>query len=268
VTEAELKAIEERWSKATPGPLMSHAPADVQVLLAAVRQLQENVRNMATMSDAHVKMIYEYKERRDAELAAANARAYDWYLRYESLFAAGDDMTEDADNEIEILQDDLYAANKRAELAEGQKKYAYKLCDEMLALNEGTLKKAEEIEASLNETYTDENGTVWTRPTAWAYAAACKANDKNREANERAKSRVAKMRDALEKTKMLPAAQYLCKECSRRFIWHAALHCPYCAGELIDISYKGMPGWVSGGSGPIATGGIVDIQKAVIEGEK
>ncbi|MGE8688581.1 MAG: hypothetical protein ACN6PJ_15665 [Achromobacter sp.] len=29
-----------------------------------------------------------------------------------------------------------------------------------------------------DETYTDENGTVWTRPTAWAYAQVCKARDK------------------------------------------------------------------------------------------
>src|SRR5690606_21395452 len=29
-----------------------------------------------------------------------------------------------------------------------------------------------------DDTYTDENGTVWTRPTAWAYAQACKARDK------------------------------------------------------------------------------------------
>ena len=31
-----------------------------------------------------------------------------------------------------------------------------------------------ELEATLNETYTDDFGTVWTRPTAWAYAAVCK----------------------------------------------------------------------------------------------
>lgn len=53
---------------------ITHAPADVQALLEEVRRLKENVRNMATMNDSHVKMIYEYKERRDAELVAANAR--------------------------------------------------------------------------------------------------------------------------------------------------------------------------------------------------
>ena len=41
---------------------------------AEIERLKADVCNMATMSDAHVKMIYEYKERRDAELAAANAR--------------------------------------------------------------------------------------------------------------------------------------------------------------------------------------------------
>lgn len=33
-----------------------------------------------------------------------------------------------------------------------------------------------------DETYTDDNGTVWTRPTAWAYAQVCKALDKWRAA--------------------------------------------------------------------------------------
>jgi hypothetical protein len=28
-----------------------------------------------------------------------------------------------------------------------------------------------------DDTYTDDNGTVWTRPTAWAYAMVCKARD-------------------------------------------------------------------------------------------
>jgi hypothetical protein len=41
-----------------------------------------------------------------------------------------------------------------------------------------TLKRAEAAEArvwELTKTYTDENGTVWSPPTAWAYYAACKA---------------------------------------------------------------------------------------------
>ena len=48
--------------------------------------------------------------------------------------------------------------------------------------------KREQAEAQINETHTDENGTVWTRPTAWAYMAVCKANDKNREAKEQAEA--------------------------------------------------------------------------------
>lgn len=31
-----------------------------------------------------------------------------------------------------------------------------------------------ELQTELNETWTDDEGTVWTRPTAWAYAQACK----------------------------------------------------------------------------------------------
>jgi endo-1,4-beta-mannosidase len=57
--------------------------------------------------------------------------------------------------------------------------------------------KSELLEAqaeiqSLKETYTDENGTVWTRPTAEAYCAVCKAyNDKQAEIE-----RLEKVRDA------------------------------------------------------------------------
>lgn len=32
--------------------------------------------------------------------------------------------------------------------------------------------------AAADDTYTDENGTVWERPSAWAYAQVCKARDK------------------------------------------------------------------------------------------
>lgn len=39
--------------------------------------------------------------------------------------------------------------------------------------------------AELNETWTDENGTVWTRPTAWAYAHACKNRNARAESAER-----------------------------------------------------------------------------------
>jgi hypothetical protein len=31
-----------------------------------------------------------------------------------------------------------------------------------------------------DETWTDECGTVWTRPTAWAYAQVCRANEAKR----------------------------------------------------------------------------------------
>lgn len=38
--------------------------------------------------------------------------------------------------------------------------------------------------ASLNETYTDERGVVWTRPTAWAYAKVCGARNARAERAE------------------------------------------------------------------------------------
>ncbi len=42
------------------------------------------------------------------------------------------------------------------------------------------LARIAELEARLNETHTDENGTVWTVPTAWAYFAACRALEEHK----------------------------------------------------------------------------------------
>lgn len=36
-------------------------------------------------------------------------------------------------------------------------------------------KQVVDLQAKLNETYIDENNTIWTRPTAWAYYSVCKA---------------------------------------------------------------------------------------------
>ena len=45
-----------------------------------------------------------------------------------------------------------------------------------------------------DETYTDDHGTVWTRPTAWAYFAACRALREK----EAALTAMTKERDAME----------------------------------------------------------------------
>lgn len=37
------------------------------------------------------------------------------------------------------------------------------------------------LKAELNEQWVDEKGTVWTRPTAWAYAQACRVMHENKE---------------------------------------------------------------------------------------
>jgi hypothetical protein len=35
--------------------------------------------------------------------------------------------------------------------------------------------------AELSETWMDDNGTTWTRPTAWAYAQACRVINERRD---------------------------------------------------------------------------------------
>ena len=44
-------------------------PGHWDCAMQEIERLANNVNNMAIMSDNHVKMIYEYKERRDAEIA-------------------------------------------------------------------------------------------------------------------------------------------------------------------------------------------------------
>ena len=46
------------------------------------------------------------------------------------------------------------------------------------------------LEAELNETWVDDKDTVWTRPTAWAYAQVCRVKDEQ-------KARLRTMEEAL-----------------------------------------------------------------------
>lgn len=56
-----------------------------------------------------------------------------------------------------------------------------------------------ELRAWKNASYTDENGTVWTRPEPWAYSQAAKAIDKHRARALAAEKALATAReDALE----------------------------------------------------------------------
>ena len=50
---------------------------------------------------------------------------------------------------------------------------------------EAGAKRIEMAEAELNETWADETGVVWRRPTAWAYAKACAALHKHEAENAR-----------------------------------------------------------------------------------
>lgn len=48
----------------------------------------------------------------------------------------------------------------------------------------------DEARAELSDTFVDENGTTWKRPTAWAYYAVCKARDAHHAAQEAAEARL------------------------------------------------------------------------------
>lgn len=52
-------------------------------------------------------------------------------------------------------------------------------------------RERDQLATELNETHVDENGTAWTRPTAWAYMQVCKARDKHAD-------RVKTLEDALQ----------------------------------------------------------------------
>lgn len=55
------------------------------------------------------------------------------------------------------------------------------------------------LKAELSQTFTDENGTVWVRPTAESYALACKALHRKRAENERLKADLAEARKQIER---------------------------------------------------------------------
>lgn len=48
--------------------------------------------------------------------------------------------------------------------------------------------RIEKLEGDLYETWTDDYGTGWTRPTGWAYAQVCKARDKQQARAEAAEA--------------------------------------------------------------------------------
>jgi hypothetical protein len=68
---------------------------------------------------------------------------------------------------------------------------------EALRISEATLNHAVASQkariAELSETWTDENGTVWEPPTAWAYAMACKTMHAQRARAEAAEKRIAEL---------------------------------------------------------------------------
>lgn len=77
------------------------------------------------------------------------------------------------------------------------------------------------LRKKLNETYVDENDTTWTRASAWAYAMACKALEKNRlrvhqleESNAKMQQNIFELVNALEKvTTERNESDLLLKDC-------------------------------------------------------
>jgi len=80
------------------------------------------------------------------------------------------------------------AAEKERDEALGEfARAGMRQADQLLAARS----RAEAAEQALNETYTDESGTVWTRPTAWAYYAVCRARDAKARAHTAAEQALA-----------------------------------------------------------------------------
>lgn len=157
--------------------------------------LRENNPELYEQAVSSVKWTAEW---RDKELAAANARVAELEATLKEI-AKGN-----------IVYPDLFAQqslkdtkNSGCPYGVQPSKRCCKVCNELenilFKCNQEIVKqackteqlqqqlvaanqRAEQAEAKLNETYTDEHGTVWTVPTAWAYAAVCKANDRKRDA--------------------------------------------------------------------------------------
>jgi hypothetical protein len=146
-------------------------------------------------------------------------------------------------------------AAKDAEIAKVRKDWS-DACDDCDGLNAQIRAKDAEIEllrsmlsvlkgdlAIERETWTDENGTVWNRPTAWAYQQACRTIRSAEQRAESAESRVAELEheadrwrtahDAIlaEAERMVTEAQ----QCAREAVEAAERELKEARTALIDI---------------------------------
>ncbi|HLG97103.1 MAG TPA: hypothetical protein VKX49_12390 [Bryobacteraceae bacterium] len=69
----------------------------------------------------------------------------------------------------------IAALEAQLKISEGAVRIQAAQVNSLIAERDQLRAKAEKAEARLNETFTDDDGTIWTVPTAWAYAQACKA---------------------------------------------------------------------------------------------
>lgn len=59
--------------------------------------------------------------------------------------------------------------------------------------------ETKKAQSELNEMWVDGRGTVWTRPTAWAYAQVCRVKDEQKETITRLEDRLEKMTEGYKR---------------------------------------------------------------------
>ena len=73
---------------------------------------------------------------------------------------------------------EFHAALTDIAVSDAAQRETIRRLEDTLRASRDETKKAQ---SELNETWVDERGTVWRRPTAWAYAQVCRVKDEQRE---------------------------------------------------------------------------------------
>ncbi len=137
-----LKEIRERLGKATPGPWINSSERNSVMVSGPTGYSDEYGPGEG---------VLEMWDVNDADFIANSPADMQFLL----------DALEQSQEENKQLKFDLY-----------DKTHLVATACHALKLQKQKLDK-------LQETYTDENGTVWETPTSWAYASACKALHKH-----------------------------------------------------------------------------------------
>jgi len=201
-SDPELPDFEYRWLAASPSPEPDSQPEDVADLIERFSGDWYRLTDAKTrreFAELHITRLAQERDAMQGDFNDCNSERARWRRvaeRCETEKQAAEKERDAVRNAMAESCSELSGAPcPRAEAAEKERDEALgefaragmRQADQLLAARS----RAEAAEQALNETYTDESGTVWTRPTAWAYYAVCRARDAKARAHTAAEQALA-----------------------------------------------------------------------------